>query len=43
MNKQYKKKIEGLEEGVKAEIYIDLIKTTEKNIKLENTWPWWNA
>ena len=29
----------GLEEGPKAEMHIDLLKTTLKNIKLENTRP----
>ena len=31
------KELEGLEEGLKAEIHIYLVKTTLKNIKLENT------
>ena len=30
MNKQYDKELEGLEEGPKAEIYIDLLKTSLK-------------
>ena len=30
------RKLEGLEEGPKVEIHIDLFKTTLKNIKLEN-------
>ena len=30
------KELEGLEEGPKAEILIDLLKTTQKYIKLEN-------
>ena len=33
------KELEGLEEGQKAEIHIDLLKRTLKNIKLENTRP----
>ena len=37
------KELEGLEEGPKAEIHIDLLKTTLKNIKLENARPWWNT
>ena len=28
------KELEGLEEGLKAEIHIDLFKTTLKNVKL---------
>ena len=36
------KELEGLEEGLKAEILIDLLKTTQKKIKLENARPWWN-
>ena len=32
------KELEGLEEGSKAEIPIDLLKTTLKNIKRENPW-----
>ena len=43
MDKQMTIELEGLEEGPKAEIHIELLKTTLKNIKLENTWPWWNA
>ena len=38
-----KKELEGLEEDPKAEIHIDLLKTRLKNIKLENTWLWWNT
>ena len=34
------KELEGLEEGPKAEIHIDLLKTT---LKLENAQPWWNT
>ena len=37
------KELAGIEEGPKAEIHIDLLKTTLKNIKLENAWPWWNT
>ena len=37
------KELEGLQEGPKAEIHIDLLKTTLKNIKLENARPWWNT
>ena len=33
------KELEGLEEGRKAEIHIDLLKATPKNIKLENDRP----
>ena len=33
------KELEGLEEGPKAEIHIDLLKTKLKNIKLENARP----
>ena len=36
------KELEGNEECPKAEIHIDSLKTTPKNIKLENAWPWWN-
>ena len=32
-----------LEEGLKAEIHFDLIKTTLKYIESENTGPWWNT
>ena len=32
-----------LEEGPKAEIHIDLLKMTLKNIKMENVRPWWNT
>ena len=41
MNKQYNKRIYGLDEDPKAEIHIDLLKTTLKNIELENPRPWW--
>ena len=34
------RELEGLKEGTKAEIHIDLPKTTLKNIKLENDRPW---
>ena len=37
------RELEGLEEGPKAEILIDLLKTTLKNIKQENARPWWNT
>ena len=37
------KDLERLEEGSKAEIHIDLLKSTRKNIKLENASPWWNT
>ena len=37
------KELEGLEEGPKAGILIDLPKRTLKNIKLENAEPWWNT
>ena len=33
------KELNGLEEGLKAEILIYLLKTTLKNIKLENARP----
>ena len=33
------RELEGLEEGPKAEIHIDLLKTTLKNIELENAGP----
>ena len=36
------KELEGLEEGPKAEIHVNFLKTTNKNIKLANAWPWWN-
>ena len=32
------KELEGVEEGLKKEIHIDLLKKTLKNIKLENAW-----
>ena len=35
--------LEGLEEVPKAEIHINWLKTTLKNIRLENAMPWWNA
>ena len=38
-----RKELAGLEEHRKAEIYIDLLKTTLKNIKLENAKPLWNT
>ena len=34
------RELEGLEEGPKAEIHLDLLKTTLKNIKLEIASPW---
>ena len=34
------RELKGLEEGPKAEIHIDFLKTTLKNIKLENALPW---
>ena len=34
--------LEGLEEGLKVEIHIDLLKMKLNNIKLENARPWWN-
>ena len=37
------RELEGLEEGPKTEIHIDLLKTTQKNIQLENAKPWWNT
>ena len=37
------KELEGLEEGSKVEIHIDLHRTTLKNIKLESTRPQWNT
>ena len=37
------RELEGLEKGPKVEIHIDLLKTTLKNIKLENARPWWNT
>ena len=37
------KELQGLEEGSKMEIYVDLLKTTLKNIKLENARPWWTT
>ena len=37
------KVLEGLEEMPKAETHINLLKKTLKNIKLENTKPWWNT
>ena len=38
-----KRELEGLEEGPKAEIHIDLFKTTLKYIKVENDRLWWNT
>ena len=35
--------LEGIEEGSKAEIQIDLHQITLKNIKLENARPKWNT
>ena len=35
------KDLEGLEEGPKVEIHVDILKTTLKNIKLENARPRW--
>ena len=32
--------LERLEESPKAEIYLDLLKTTQKSIKLENARPY---
>ena len=37
------KEVEGHEKGQKAEIHNDLLKTTLKNVKLENARPWWNT
>ena len=37
------KELKGLEEGPKAKIHIDLLRTTQKNIKLENVRPWWHT
>ena len=34
------KELEGLEKRSKAEMHIDSLKTTLKNIKLENVRPW---
>ena len=34
---------EGREEGPKAEIHMDLLKMTLKNIEQENARPWWNT
>ena len=33
------RELEGLEESPKTVIHIDLLKTTRKNIELENDWP----
>ena len=33
------KELEGLEEGLKPEVHVHLLKTTLKNIKLENVRP----
>ena len=38
-----KKELVKLEEDPKAEIHIDLLKTTLKSIKLENAKSWWNT
>ena len=37
------KVLEGIEEGPKAEIHIDLLRTTLKHIKLESARPWLNT
>ena len=37
------RELERLEDDPKAEIPIDLLKKTLKNIKLENGRPWWNT
>ena len=37
------KELEGPEEGPKAEIHIDILRMTQKTIKLENAKPWWNS
>ena len=37
------KELERLEEGPKAEMHINLLRMTLKNIKLENPKPWWNT
>ena len=37
------KELEGIEEGLKAEIHIDLLKSTLKNVKLENARSGWNT
>ena len=37
------RELEGFEEGPEAEIYIDLVKTTLKNTRMENALPWWNT
>ena len=37
------KELKVLEEGQKVEINIDLLKSTLKNIKLENAAAWWNT
>ena len=34
---------EGLREGSKTDIHIDLLKTTLKYMQLENTLPWWDT
>ena len=37
------KELEGLEESPKEELHIDWLKTTQKNIILENNGSWWNT
>ena len=37
------KELEGLKVGLTAEIYIDSLRTTLRNIKLENARPWWHT
>ena len=37
------KELEVVKESSKEEIYIDLLKTSLKDIKLENARPWWNT
>ena len=37
------RELEGPEEGPKAEIFIDFVEMTRKNINLENARPWWNS
>ena len=41
--KNMTKELDGLKDGPKAEMHIDLLKLTLKNIKLENVWPRWNT
>ena len=43
MDKNFDKRIKRALEGPKAGIHIDLLKTTLKDIKLENARPWWNT